>query len=191
VKKNIGFEKDIDDLDTRRAKAEAYTALIIKEQEGILKTAEKGKKRADAEIVALRRRLQDYVGPRARPMDDRGDDLKHRYLMQLRSRDSFEKAVIMAEESITAAKLHMIDDGIIQCDFVGGGGSGPRWDVGGGGGEHYPPIDRDCPRHAVPCTFGEDPVHHPAISRVGLATPKCRTSGTGGKRIDGEKQCLS
>ena len=103
------LERDAAKLDEERARSEAYTSMIIKEQEGIIEAAEQGIAKINGELQALRIRLTPYTDENnPRPMDEKGDDLKHRYMMRLRERASLEEARVMAEESITAAKLHMI-----------------------------------------------------------------------------------
>lgn len=87
------LERDSEKLDNERARSEAYTALIIKEQEGILEAAEKGISRINGELSALRIRLSPYVdGNSPKPIDEKGEDLKHRYMMKLRERSSLEQA---------------------------------------------------------------------------------------------------
>lgn len=103
------LERDSEKLDNERARSEAYTALIVKEQEGILEAAEKGISKINGELAALRVRLAPYVDEtHPKPIDEKGDELKHRYMMKLRERSSLEQARVMADESIAAAKLHMI-----------------------------------------------------------------------------------
>jgi len=106
--KNSQLDGDMAKLDKERARSESYSLMIIKEQEGILEATDEGIRRVNDELKALRTRLAPYVSENPATMDEKGVDLKHRYSMKLRERDTFEKARSMAEESITAAKIHMI-----------------------------------------------------------------------------------
>lgn len=101
-------EKDVRKLENRQVKAGAYSETIIREQEEVIKQANKGIEKANSDLKSLRQRLQPYAGKRPRPMDDKYSDLKFKYERRLKERATLEYARSMAEESITAAKLHMI-----------------------------------------------------------------------------------
>jgi len=102
------FSKDIVKLDSQRVRSEAYTATIIKDQETLIETANDGIERINVDLKSLRRRLEPYTNTRPIPMDAKYNDLKFRYETRLKERSSLEKARVMAEESLTAAKLHLI-----------------------------------------------------------------------------------
>lgn len=102
------FSKDIARLDSQRVRSEAYTATIIKDQETLIETANDGIARINVDLKSLRRRLEPYANTHPIPMDSKYNDLKFRYETRLKERVSLEKARVMAEESLTAAKLHLI-----------------------------------------------------------------------------------
>ena len=100
--------KDADKLDTQRARSETYSEMIVKEQGGIIEVSENGIKRINSDLKALQMRLKGYTGLKPKPRDDIYADLKHRYEFKLGERATLQNAINMAEESITAAKLHQI-----------------------------------------------------------------------------------
>jgi len=100
--------KDADKLDVQRARSETYSEMIVKEQEGIIEVSENGIKRINSDLKALQTRLKGYTGLKPKPRDDIYADLKHRYEFKLGERAALQNAINMAEESITAAKLHQI-----------------------------------------------------------------------------------
>jgi hypothetical protein len=106
--KTHSLEKDAEKLDGQRVKSEAYTAMIIKEQEDIIEAANHGIEQANSDLRALKTRLEKYVGDNPEGLDERGVDLKYRYTRRLQERNALEKARVIAEESIVAAKLHML-----------------------------------------------------------------------------------
>jgi len=102
------LESDIRKLETRQVKNEAYNAMIIKEQETLIKAANQGIEKANSDMKALRRRLTPYTTKRPKSMDEKYSELKSKYERRLVERATLENARSMAEESITAAKLHII-----------------------------------------------------------------------------------
>lgn len=101
-------EKDAEKLDNERAKSEAYSESIIREQEGLIEAANNGIVKINSDLNALKKRLTVYTGSRPKPIDDTYADMKRRYESKLAERAVLQNAVTMAEESITAAKLHHI-----------------------------------------------------------------------------------
>lgn len=106
--KSHSIDQDVSKINEQRVRGEAYTALIIKEQEGLIEAANKGIETINSDLKALRVRLSPYVGTSPIPMDERGSELRFRYTRRLQERNALEKARSIAEESIVAAKLHMI-----------------------------------------------------------------------------------
>lgn len=102
------LEKDANKLDVQRARSEAYTESIIREQKGLVSTAEQGIKKINSDMKALRVRLKPYTGTSPKTQDEVYSDLKHRYEYKLGERAILQNAINMAEESISAAKLHHI-----------------------------------------------------------------------------------
>jgi hypothetical protein len=102
------LERDAAKLDKQRAKSEAYTHQIIESQESLIKAAKEGIRKVNSDLRALRVRLRSYTGKRPKPRDAAYEDLKHRYEYKLGERETLQNAQSMAEESITAAKLHHI-----------------------------------------------------------------------------------
>jgi len=100
--------RDANKLDAQRVRSETYSEMIVKEQEGLIEIAENGIKKINSDLKALQTRLKGYTGLKPRPRDDIYADLKHRYEFKLGERAALQNAINMAEESITAAKLHQI-----------------------------------------------------------------------------------
>lgn len=107
-KKKLDIGRDIDKINEQRVRNMAYSAMIIKEQEGIIESANNGINKINSDLKALRIRLGPYVSANPIPMDERGNELRFRYTRRLQERNALEKARSMAEESIVASKLHMI-----------------------------------------------------------------------------------
>lgn len=102
------LKQDKATLDNQRARSEAYTEAIIREQEGLVAAAQQGIKKINSDLKALQIRLKPYIGARPKPISEIYTDLKHRYEYKLGERATLQNAVTMAEESISAAKLHHI-----------------------------------------------------------------------------------
>ena len=102
------LNKDADKLDTQRARSEAYSEMIVREQQGLIEAAENGIKKINSDLDALRIRLKAYTGPKPKERDETYADLKYRYEFKIGERVSLQNAISIAEESITAAKLHHI-----------------------------------------------------------------------------------
>jgi chromosome segregation ATPase len=108
VQKRKQVGKDADKLDRERARLGAKVEQIIREQEAVIKAAEKGIQTINSDLKALRWRLKVYQTRKPRELDDTYYNLKTRYENKLQERAALERAHEMAAESITAAKLHMI-----------------------------------------------------------------------------------
>jgi len=98
-------EKSADQLDAVKVKLDTKAAIIVREQEQVIEAANKGIDRLNSDMDALRKRLDQK---KEGPYDEVYHDLKDRYVNKLGERDSLQKARIMAEESISAAKLNVI-----------------------------------------------------------------------------------
>lgn len=96
-------ERDADRLDRVRVKLDTKCQLIIREQEQVIEAANKGIKRLNADMKALKRR----INPEG-PYNEKYYGLKDRYENKLAERATLERARVIAEETITAAKLHVI-----------------------------------------------------------------------------------
>jgi Skp family chaperone for outer membrane proteins len=107
VKVRNVFEGDANKLDTMREKVDTKMQLIIREQEQVIQAADKGIDVLNSDLKALQRRLQKYTNQNA-VFDALYYDLTDRYANKLSERATLERARNMAEESITAAKLHVI-----------------------------------------------------------------------------------
>jgi hypothetical protein len=99
-------ERDVEKIDRARAKVDASSELIIRQQEQVIVASEKGIEKLNSDMDALRKRLEPYLKTVA--FDERYYELKARYVSKLGERGTLERARVLAEESITAAKLHMI-----------------------------------------------------------------------------------
>lgn len=107
-KKANSLEQDVQKINEQRVRSEAYSALIIKEQEGLIEAANSGIEKINSDLKALRSRLEPYVKSNPVPMDEKGNELRFRYTRRLQERNALEKARSVAEESVVASKLHMI-----------------------------------------------------------------------------------
>lgn len=100
-------EGDTKKLDAMRVKVDTKMQLIIREQEQVIQSADKGIDIINSDLKALQKRLQRYLNQGA-VFDAVYYDLTDRYSNKLSERATLEKARVVAEESITAAKLHTI-----------------------------------------------------------------------------------
>ena len=96
-------EKDVEKLDKVRAKIDTKMELIIREQEQVIKAANAGIGRLNSDLKAFQKR----INPEG-PYNEAYYALKDRYENKLAERNTLEQARIMAEESITAARLRAI-----------------------------------------------------------------------------------
>ena len=96
-----------DKLTRTMARGQAYINGIIKEQESIVEAAEERIKRINSEVNALRFRLKLYLT--GKMPDEKYHDMKHDYEGLLVERAALQRAIVVAQESIEAAKLHTIE----------------------------------------------------------------------------------
>jgi hypothetical protein len=104
VKRKIKGE---DILTRTMARGRAYINEVVKEQESIVEAAEKRIRRINSEVDALRYRLKPYF--KEKVPDEKYHDLKHDYERLLVERATLQRAIVVAQESIEAAKLHTIE----------------------------------------------------------------------------------
>jgi len=93
-------------LSKEYAKGKVYIEQIIKEQEGIVKVAEKGKEEVKKRLLLLYKLLKKYV--ESEDWDEKGLKAKREYERVLVRRTILEKTIQVATESIERAKLNMI-----------------------------------------------------------------------------------
>jgi uncharacterized Fe-S cluster-containing radical SAM superfamily enzyme len=108
-------EQSANQLDKMRGKVDTKAALIIREQEQVITAAEKGIKRINSDLKALGKRLQKYLD--GADFDEVYYDLKDRYMNKLAERAALERAISIAEESITASQLHVIPGEFDREDY--------------------------------------------------------------------------
>ena len=101
-------DRDANKLDRERAKMNAKMEVVIREQEAIIEVAEKSIDKMNSDLKALTIRLKKYTGTSPAKLDEAYSDLKDRYEQKLQERATLQRAKSMAEESITAARLHAI-----------------------------------------------------------------------------------
>jgi hypothetical protein len=101
-------EKDEAKLDNQRARSEAYTSSIVKEQKGLVEAAQKRISKINRDLKALRIRMKAYVTKTPKARDERYYRLKDTYANNLQERAALQRAILVAEESITASELHHI-----------------------------------------------------------------------------------
>ena len=102
------LDKDADRLDNERVKLGTKVEQIIIEQEAVVKASEKGIEMINSDLKAMRRRLAPYVSKKPRKANTTYYELKGEYETKLQERTVLQNAHQLAEESIVAAKLHMI-----------------------------------------------------------------------------------
>jgi len=102
------INKSADKLDQERVKLGTKVQQIILEQEAVVKASEKGVKMINSDLKAMRRRLAPFVSRKPRKPNTTYYELKEKYETKLQERTVLENAHQLAEESIVAAKLHMI-----------------------------------------------------------------------------------
>ncbi|MCK4817275.1 hypothetical protein KA005_16005 [bacterium] len=102
------LDKDADRLDNERVKLGTKVEQIIIEQEAVVKASEKGIEMINSDLKAMRRRLAPYVSKKPRKANTTYYELKAEYETKLQERTVLQNALQLAEESIVAAKLHMI-----------------------------------------------------------------------------------
>ena len=103
------LERDADKLDKVRVKAGVKMEKIIREQERVVAGVNKAIPKLNSDLKALKRRLDPYLekNPDGK-FDEKYYTLKDTYHQKLADRHALQQAREMAEESITAAKLHAI-----------------------------------------------------------------------------------
>jgi len=99
-------ERDADKLDKLRVNADLRMEKIIREQERVIEAATTGIKQLNSDMKALTKRLTPKM--EAQKYNDIYYSLKDQYVNKLAERGALERARVIAEESIVAAKLHVI-----------------------------------------------------------------------------------
>ena len=102
------LDKDADRLDNERVKLGIKVERSILEEEAVVEASEKGIKLINSDLKAIRRRLAPFVSKKPRRANTTYYELKGQYETKLQERTVLENAHQLAEESIGAAKLHMI-----------------------------------------------------------------------------------
>jgi hypothetical protein len=95
-------------VDRQRIKLDTKAEEIIKEQLRVIKAAEKGIERLNSDLSALRFRLKTYTGKFPKSKDSGYYTMKQRYENKLQEREVLQNAKNIAEESISASRLHRI-----------------------------------------------------------------------------------
>ena len=102
------LDKDADRLDNERVKLGTKVEQIILEQEAVIKASEKEIDHINADLKAMRKRLAPYTSNKPRKANTTYYELKEKYETKLQERTVLQNAHQLAQESIVAAKLHMI-----------------------------------------------------------------------------------
>jgi len=100
------IKKDLDLLNKNFAKGTLYIAGLIKEQEAVIKTSGAGIIELNKTLKELQKKLMPYV--EGKEIDADFMECKEQYEQALIDRNSYQSAITIAEESISAAKLHEI-----------------------------------------------------------------------------------
>lgn len=107
-------ERDAERMDKVRENLDTKAMLIVREQEQIVEAATKGIERINSDLKALQRRLKQHLKG---PYTDNYYDMKERYGNKLAERESLQRAIVIAENSISAAKLHVIPGEFNREDY--------------------------------------------------------------------------
>lgn len=110
-------EKDAERLEKKQVEAGVKCQKVIAQQEAVIEAADKGTDRINADLKALRKRLDKYTKQDAK-FDELYYELTDRYRNKLSERAALERARSIAQESITAAKLHMIPGETTRGEMV-------------------------------------------------------------------------
>ena len=102
------LEKDANKLDQERVKLGTEVEHIVLEQTAVIEASEKAIKMINSDLKAIRRRLAPYTSNKPRRANTTYYELKGQYETKLQERTVLQNAHQLAEESIVAAKLHMI-----------------------------------------------------------------------------------
>jgi len=102
MKKIIDGDKD--KLTKEMAKAEIYIRGLLKEQKSIVKVADSGISRAEEKLKLLTEKLKPYSEGSKEP-DDNFYELKKIYEKCLKNKDSLQKAMQIASETIEEINL--------------------------------------------------------------------------------------
>lgn len=106
--------RDAERLDIVRENLDTKAMLIIREQEQVIEAATKGIDRVNNDLKALERRLKPHLEG---PYDDNYYEMKERYGNKLAERESLQRAIVMAENSISATKLHVLPGEFNREDY--------------------------------------------------------------------------
>jgi len=101
-------EKDMKKLNREYARGRVYIEGLIREQQDIIKESEAKLKITNEEIVKIRKELEPYT--KGVEFDDNYRKLKRKYADLLIARNNLQKAIIVADESISEAKLSYIEE---------------------------------------------------------------------------------
>jgi len=100
------IDKDLNKLNKNYAKGKVYIAGIIKEQEAIIKVSEIGIDEINKELDKSKKKLEPYL--RDKELDSFYYEEKGKYEQLLIDRNTYQKTINIATESIESAKLHEI-----------------------------------------------------------------------------------
>ena len=100
------IDKDLKKLNRNYAKGKVYIYGIIKEQESIIKTSEIEISKINKELTKSKKRLEPYL--KKKELDSSYYEEKRKYEQLLIDRNTYQKAINIATESIESAKLHEI-----------------------------------------------------------------------------------
>jgi len=98
------IDKDLKKLNRNFAKGKYYIDGIIKEQETIIKVSEIEINKINKELSRSKKRLEPYL--KDKELDSFYFEEKRKYEQMLIDRNTFQKAILIADESIESAKLY-------------------------------------------------------------------------------------
>lgn len=98
------IKNDQDKINKEIAKTKVYIKGLVKEQESILKVAEAGLKKSEAKLNMIRLGMSTYEQGVKEP-DENFYKLKRTYEKYLKDKDTFQKTIQVASETIEEANL--------------------------------------------------------------------------------------
>lgn len=102
------FEGSAAKVENKLVQSQAYLQTIVKEQERFLELSSARITNINKELKAVQFRLKPYMTTNPKQLDENYYNLKETYKELLSRRAIFERTRVIAEESVTAAKLNMV-----------------------------------------------------------------------------------
>jgi len=98
------IDKDLNKLNKNYAKGKVYIEGIIREQEAIIKVSEIEIDKINKELTKSKKKLEPYL--KDKEFDSFYYEEKRKYEQMLIDRNTYQKTINIADESIESAKLY-------------------------------------------------------------------------------------